>query len=467
MAAAAGMANASTGYHTDQSPGKELLPIRPGNGKKPQVFSEVAASLYPWDIHDEGIENILDNLQEMSSVNSVYLLALMHKAPQRPLFQDTFPHNPVRDKYHPEDSRIYWFPDSSMYGRIEPRRSDRDWLRDTDWLDILINAARKRNLKTGAELSHTYIDSERAGKEFSDCVQHNIFGERLEKRICYNSPHALEYATGLFSDLTKNYDVDFVQTCLVPFYGCKGITAKGAQPRHLFEIVAQGGCFCESCKKTAAEHGYDLDKMQMVLMPLAESVINPTPEQEHRQWLLDNGTTSETAILLRHPEIYDWMKFRQESFARYYQAIHNRLHKIRPGVELRLNLDGSDRWNPEFRGVDLKLLKPHIDSIRVCDYGERMYNADSQEGILSGVENDQRILNNIRYAIGEDKTMISGIDVRPPATPETVSHGVVAAIESGANGISIGHYDGATFERMRAIRKGLEMAGINQDKINP
>ena len=76
------------------------------------------------------------------------------------------------------------------------------------------------------------------------------------------------------------------------------------------------------------------------------------------------------------------------------------------------------------------------------------------------MENYAALFEGIRYAIGEDKIMISGIDVRPKATPETVSQGVVAAIESGANGISIGHYDGATFERMRAIRKGLEMAGV-------
>jgi len=36
---------------------------------------EVSASLYAWDLHDEGIEKVLDNLQQMSAVNSVYLVA--------------------------------------------------------------------------------------------------------------------------------------------------------------------------------------------------------------------------------------------------------------------------------------------------------------------------------------------------------------------------------------------------------
>jgi len=37
-------------------------------------FSEIAASLYPWDLADEGVERILDNLEEMTACNSVYLI---------------------------------------------------------------------------------------------------------------------------------------------------------------------------------------------------------------------------------------------------------------------------------------------------------------------------------------------------------------------------------------------------------
>jgi hypothetical protein len=45
-------------------------------GRRPGF--EISASLYAWDLHDEGIERILDNLQEMAILNSVYLIVLMH-----------------------------------------------------------------------------------------------------------------------------------------------------------------------------------------------------------------------------------------------------------------------------------------------------------------------------------------------------------------------------------------------------
>ena len=47
-------------------------PLKPS---KPDF--EVSASLYPWDVHDEGINLMLDNLTGMSGVNSVYLIAVM------------------------------------------------------------------------------------------------------------------------------------------------------------------------------------------------------------------------------------------------------------------------------------------------------------------------------------------------------------------------------------------------------
>src|SRR5665213_3963449 len=76
------------------------------NGYRTGGF-EVASSLYAWDLHDEGIQQILDNLQQMAGVNSVYLVVLMHYE-RRPLTSPTFPHNPVRKTWQAEDSKIYW-----------------------------------------------------------------------------------------------------------------------------------------------------------------------------------------------------------------------------------------------------------------------------------------------------------------------------------------------------------------------
>ena len=203
---------------------------------------EVSASLYAWELHDEGVEKILDNLQQMAAVNSVYLIALMHYE-KRPLTSDVFPHNPVRKTWQAEDSRVYWHPDPSRYGRIKPRLSDYDWLSRTDWLRVLVEAARKRGLETGVEISHTVLDAERGKGEFIDCVQRNIRGQPrvLWGRsfpVCLNNPDVRRYVLSLFSELTARYDVDYLQTCMLPFMPGDAATA---------------GCFCGACLQAAKQ----------------------------------------------------------------------------------------------------------------------------------------------------------------------------------------------------------------------
>ena len=47
------------------------------NSVLPQSQSpEISASVFPWDLADEGIENVLDNLQGRAGANSIYMCNL-------------------------------------------------------------------------------------------------------------------------------------------------------------------------------------------------------------------------------------------------------------------------------------------------------------------------------------------------------------------------------------------------------
>ena len=85
-------------------------------------WREVVASLYPWDLLDEGLEAALDTLERETLANSTYLVALMHDE-KRPLTDFYYPHNPKRKVYWTEDSRAYWRPNPDAYAnsRIKPR----------------------------------------------------------------------------------------------------------------------------------------------------------------------------------------------------------------------------------------------------------------------------------------------------------------------------------------------------------
>ena len=377
---------------------------------------EVSASLYAWELHDEGVERILDNLQGMAAVNSVYLIGVMHPE-RRPFREGNFPHNPARQTWMAEDARCYWQPDLKKYGRIKPRLSDNDWLNRTDWAQMMADAARKRGLKFGIEQSHALVDKARAEGEFADIAQRNIHGEITHVRdwlrpLCPNHPATREYVQALAADVMASYHVDYFQLCMILFD-----ESVGGRPDR------GGGCFCEACKRTAREHGLDLGKIQTALL------ADPTAQ----------------------PALGEWQEFRYQSAARFYQTFHAGVHALKRDIDIRYNLHMT---NPLDWGVKLTAMQPHVDSLRIMDYTE-------QEGDPALMDKKRQWLNGLRKDSGRDWPMISAIGVRLKATPELISEGVQIAVETGMDGVALGHYDGATFPMLRGIRAGLLAAKVS------
>jgi hypothetical protein len=69
-------------------------------------------------------------------------------------------------------------------------------------------------------------------------------------------------------------------------------------------------------------------------------------------------------------------------------------------------------------------------------------------------------LHSIRRAIGVEKYFTSAISPRPKANPELVRAGIRVSAECGANGLTLGHYDGAWLDCLKAVKQGLDDAGI-------
>jgi len=372
---------------------------------------EVSASLYAWDLHDEGVERALDNLQGMAAVNSVYLLGVMHPE-RRPFGGGVFPHNPVRPTWTAEDARCYWHPEFARYGRIKPRLSDHAWLNQTDWLRTLVDAARRRGIKVGVENSHALVDKERAEGEFADCASRDLQGEITHVRgwlrpLCPNHPEVREYTTALVSDLIVNYGMDYVMSAIVSF-------EQGGP--------VQAGCFCSSCHRAAQEHGLDLAQVRRALL------ADPRAQ----------------------PALAEWQDFRVQSTARFYQALHARAHALRPDADLRYSQHMS---NPAEWGINLSVMRPYLDSVRIQEYSE-------QQGDPALMAGKRRTLEGIRRDLGPDFPINSAIAVRLKATPAVIEEGVRIAVETRMSGITLGHYDGATFPMLRAIRSGLAEAGM-------
>lgn len=421
-------------------------------------MKEIAASLYAWDLHDEGTEMCVNNLMEHADVNSVYLVGIMHKE-KRPLRGMYYPHNPKRKFYIPEDSRVYYRmdPDTFKNTPLKPIYSQVEWLKGRDWLDELIAEARKKNLKVGSEISHTIFDSQIAGKEFPYILQRNVKGEivgRLGKLPCPNNEHVREYIRGLFYDTVKNHDIDFIQSCLVLFSEGARLSGPnhGASTENEMEVllaVVEGGCFCDSCKAKATAMGYDWEQIVHDMNELYDVAKKSELRDMMERQLLDKGNLTSAGLLLDYPSLYQWLEFRQKSITSLFKDIYAAVKEANAKAEFRYN---TYLKYPEMSGLSFSRIRSYIDSVRESDYAE-------QRGELSHLVAKQEKLLKIRRGIGYDKDLIAAIDVRPNdygGSNEEIIHASVKLLSNlGIDGISLGHYDDATFSRLNAVKESM------------
>jgi hypothetical protein len=69
-------------------------------------------------------------------------------------------------------------------------------------------------------------------------------------------------------------------------------------------------------------------------------------------------------------------------------------------------------------------------------------------------------IETTRYFIGPDVPIIPGIPVRILTTPAIVRSSIKVSVDNGARGIALKHYDGASYSLLRAVRDGLNAAGV-------
>jgi hypothetical protein len=386
---------------------------------KPDVTSEfeVDTQIRAWTMQDEGMDYILDTMQQMCGINNLYMVVVMHKE-HRPYQAPEFPHNPARDVWEAEDSRVTFFPDWDRYGDVKPLLSDVDWIREKDWLKLMVEACRERGIAAGAEVSHFPIPQSMV-KRHPDWQQRKIDGSVWrDNRFCPNNPDVRAYVVALFGDLAANYDLDYIQTC-----------------QHLFEgnnsIEKGGTCFCPHCIAEARKMGFDLEA--------AIPKLQANPECQ--------------------PEKDQWLDFRKHSTTEFYRLISEEIAKVKMNPKCHLRYNDTypyRRWVLETVGMHLDEVSPYLGSLVHQDHEEQKGKKDED------FANRIAWLTKSRRLIGPDMPLICGIAPRIKATPELVKAGIRVALEHPAqiNGLALKHYDGASFGLMRAFKQGMIDAGV-------
>lgn len=327
---------------------------------------ETSLFAFATDLHDEGVEAVLDNAQRRAGVDALTLAAAYHAA------RDVFPHGSAGKVRFLEPGAVFFRSEASRYGRLKPPPSELV-SSGGDPLGELCVAAASRGL--GVDAWVVFLHSDRLGFEHPDCAPSNAFGDRYLTDLCPAHPDVRAYAVALAGDVAS-YDVGSIRAEALQFQGLE----HGFHHERYFEELGPlptfllGLCFCEHCVAAARRRGVDGDGVARLVAAELERALTGGVQ------LPDDEPTRAVVAALGGGEMGGYLAARSETVASLARDVAQAAH--REGARLTfMDMAGAEKGFATGRpgggpaaasswrgGVDLPAVLGAVDELEAIGY---------------------------------------------------------------------------------------------------
>ena len=141
-----------------------------------------------------------------------------------------------------------------------------------------------------------------------------------------------------------------------------------------------------------------------------------------------------------------WLDFRCASVNNLYRKTSAAAKSFKPDIDIRWN--HYTRTHSYYSGIDLRSFTKHVDSIRANAFVEHQDN-------LKLVHDKVKYLENFEKVAGERVHWVAALDIRGK-DPAILEKSAELSSFTGCDGYALSHYGGATFENLRAVKRGLK-----------
>ncbi|HKW62910.1 MAG TPA: twin-arginine translocation signal domain-containing protein [Candidatus Acidoferrum sp.] len=421
---------------------------------------------------DEGTEQVLDNLQELARVNTLFLAVFTYG---RGIAGRQIPGQPLPDHGKQEydlnfHGGNFATPHAEFYKNTVLKQTRAPDHGNLDILAEVLPAARKRGMKVICWLEDAFRTDL---PNIEKLQERDLHGQHAET-LCVNNPEYRNFLTGLVEDYTRSYDIDGLM------WGSErqGALCDSLGATHDTPPVDPGEvtCFCEFCQAEAKRRGINFERAREGFLEL-EKLVRASRAGKRP---VDGYYVQFWRLLLRYPELAAWEMLWTDSLRETYAAIYKTVKTVKQSIPVGWHIWHNNSFNPIYRAEqDLRELSNYSDFIKVVMYnncgGERMaLYADNIGSTLYGDLSKQAIIDlnyglmNFKersydqiphtglssdYVFRETKRVLAGvegtntliwpgIDIDIPTdagnskcTPQSVKEAVLAAFRAGASGV--------------------------------
>jgi hypothetical protein len=449
---------------------------------------------------DEGVDSVLDILQDNASVNTLFIAAFTYG---RGIAGRQVPGQPLPD-HGKQEYDISTFHGGS-YSAIHSQYYSNTPLKDLrapdlgsfDVFDKVLPASRKRGMKNIAW--------------FEDVFRSDIPGiEQLQERdlhgsnrstLCLNNPGYRNFLLGLAEDYARSWDLDGIM------WGSErqGAFANALGSHHGGRAGDPGHvtCFCDWCRRKAAEQGIQIERARAAFLELEQFVR--AARSGNRP--VDGYYVELWRLMLTYPELLAWENLWHDSLRDTYQAIYKKVKSIKSTMGVGWHIWHNNSFSPIYRAEqDLHRIAPYSDFLKVVMYhncaGERMASYISSvsgtqygdvppnellqfhyrllgygdEGTYdqiphTGFSSDyvSRETKRARAGLANTSTLLwPGIDIDIPTaanhskcTPKGTEDAVLAAFRGGADGVILSRkYSEMNLSNLKAAGVAIRRLGL-------
>jgi len=321
----------------------------------------IGVQIAPQNILDEGLNRVLDNLQETAQVNALFLLSHGYYGAKKRSPKVLAPDHsvPVRD----ERTRTYpwtWVKhDDGAFTATALRHAENPAQAEYTGHDIFHEIKDELDRRKIALYARFYEalflpNYDESGKEiiknWDQVRTTDIFSQKGD-RPCWNNPDYVAFMEATVRDMFQSYQLDGVQ------YGSES-------DGPLSKVLLKGEvpfCFCEFCKSRNRERGIDPDRALTGFKQLYQAISKTSNSSAVKAQGLFVYVQS---IIQKYPEVIAW----NHAWFQSEKALHKKLYKniksINPRADVGWHVDHQrSTWDLYFRTA-----MPYAEMAETADY---------------------------------------------------------------------------------------------------
>ncbi len=368
--------------------------LKPQEWVRNAVKTEIGIQISAASFVDEGVEKVLDLVQEKAQVNTIYLTVMA--------YNDGLAGRQLKGFPFPDHGKKIYLGDDGFkggyYSKLNPKYHKTDLYKsflspdfpDFDMLGSVIPAAQKRGIKVLA----FFADNIRHGEPvFDPLLERKMDGSKTGD-VCMNNMVYRNLIFGIIEDCIKSYALDgllYRSERIGPLSKTLGLTHLG---------FSEPICFCSFCQKKAKKEGLNMERIKLGYTQLQNFVKDSKAGKKP----LDGYHISFLRLLLKCPEILQWQTFQTDSLQDMYRDVYQFIKKEKPNMQVGWAIPVNNGLNPIYRAEqEWDKMAVYSDFLKVTMYesviGARMerYINNATHAWYGDLSKDQML--ELEYAL--------------------------------------------------------------------